>query len=240
MLMRQNYGEIQCFNSNFTIPLNLTFTADNFGFNVNPASISGGYEMDISGNTQVRNGQLRIGATAGNAVLTSNNLNVSTITCSTINGQALPYPYGSFTANTNQILGTSAAISTVFDRTEYARGISLVGGTSSAQVAVSTSGLYKWLASPQFDTSSGGQQTVSFWFQKNGTNIDRSASRATIQNNGELFSAVEIYEQMNAQDTISVLFTSTDNNMSLASYAASGVVPQVPSMILTGQKVADV
>ena len=240
MLMRQNYGEIQCYNSNFTIPLNMYFNADNFGFNVLPGNISGNFEMDISGSTQIRYGQLRVGLPPGSAVLTSNNLNVSTITCSTINGQALPYPYGSFTANTSQILGTSAAISTFFDRTEYARGISLVGGTSSARVAVSTSGLYKWLASPQFDTSSGGQQTVNFWFQKNGTNIDRSASRATIQNNGELFSAVEIYEQMNAQDTISVLFTSTDNNMSLASYAATGVVPAVPSMILTGQKVADV
>ena len=159
---------------------------------------------------------------------------------STINGQSLPYPYGSFTVNASQIIGTpNTAVSSIFDRTEYANGISIVG-TSSPLIAVSTSGLYRWIASPQFDTTSGGSQNVSFWFQKNGSNIPRSASRATVANNAELFSAVEIYEQMNAQDTLSFCFTSSDTNMSLSYYPASGVVPDNPALILNGNKIADI
>lgn len=240
VLMRQNYGEIQCFNSNFTIPLNLQFTADNFGFNVNPASISGGYEMDISGNTQIRYGQLRVGFGNPGSIVTSNTVSTSAVLASTINGQRLPYPYGSFSVNANQTIGTpNTAVSTIFDTTEYANGISIVNGTSPS-LAVSTSGLYRWIASPQFNTTSGGANPVSFWFQKNGSNIPRSASKATVANNATLFSAVEIYEQMNAQDTLSFCFTSSDTNMNLSYFPATGVVPANPALILNGQKIAEI
>jgi len=159
--------------------------------------------------------------------------------CSTINGQSLPYPYGSFTVNANQTIGVpNTAVSTIFDTTEYANGISIVGGTSP-RVAVSTTGLYRWLASPQFNTTSGGANPVSFWFQKNGVNIPRSASRATVANNATLFSAVEIYEQMNAQDTLSFCFTSSDTNMNLSYLPASGVVPVAPALILNGNKISE-
>jgi hypothetical protein len=242
LLARVGYSEIQSFNSNFTTATNLKFRADNFGFNVDPGNIPGGIELDISGNTQIEYGSLKVGTSnlPGYAELGPTNLMVSTATISTINGQSLPYPYGSFTVNASQIIGNpNTAVSTIFDRTEYANGISIVG-TSSPLIAVSTSGLYRWIASPQFDTSSGGSQNVSFWFQKNGSNIARSASRATVANNAELFSAVEIYEQMNAQDTLSFCFTSSDTNMSLAYYPASGVVPDNPALILNGNKIADI
>jgi hypothetical protein len=158
---------------------------------------------------------------------------------STINGQRLPYPYGSFTANTSQLLGVAnTALSTILDTTERAVDISIVGGTGT-RVAVSTSGVYRWLASPQFDTSSGGQNVVSFWFQQNGVAVPRSASRQTIQNNGELFTSVEIITYMNAFDYIETCFTSADTNMNLAYYPASGVVPAIPSLILNGQKIAE-
>ena len=159
--------------------------------------------------------------------------------CSTINGQALPYPYGSFTANFSQLLGVAGtSLSTIYDTTEINNGIYLVGA-STTKVAVSTSGVYRWIASPQFDTSSGGQNTVEFWFQQNGTPLPRTASRMTIQNNGELFSCVEIMTKMNAQDYIETCFTSADTNMNLAYYPASGVVPAVPAIILNGQKIAE-
>jgi hypothetical protein len=158
---------------------------------------------------------------------------------STINGQRLPYPYGSFTANTSQTLGVAnTALSTIMDTTERAVGISIVGGTGT-RVAVSTSGVYRWLASPQFDTTSGGQNDVSFWFQQNGTAIPRSASRQTIQNNGEIFTSVEVITYMDAFDYIETCFTSADTNMNLAYYAATGVIPAVPSLILNGQKIAE-
>ena len=169
----------------------------------------------------------------------SNAFSTPSILTSTLNGQKLPYPYGSFTINTSQIIGVpNTAVSTIFDTTEYANGISIVG-VSGPQIAVSSSGLYRWLASPQFDTTSGGVNEVAFWFQKNGSNIPRSASRATVANNAELFSAVEIFEKMNSQDTLSFCFTSADTNMKLSYLGASGVIPENPALILVGQKIAD-
>ena len=172
-------------------------------------------------------------------ILNSAYTSTTALYCSTINGQALPYPYGSFTVNTNQTIGVpNTAVSTIFDTTEIANGISIVGGTGT-KIAVSTSGVYRFLASPQFNTTSGGANPVDFWFQQNGSNIPRSASRATVANNATLFSAVEIMTKMNAQDTLQFCFTSSDTNMNLAYLGATGVAPVAPALILTGQKIAD-
>lgn len=158
---------------------------------------------------------------------------------STLNGQSLPYPYGAFTANTSQTLGADLAISTILDTTEAsAGGISIVGGTGS-KVAVSTTGIYRILASPQFDTTSGGQNTVDFWLAKNGVNVPRSASKMTIQNNGEVFTSVEVILPMNAQDYVETLFTSTDTNMTLNTFAATAIVPEVPALIFNINKIAE-
>ena len=158
---------------------------------------------------------------------------------STLNGQSLPYAYGAFTANTAQTIGTDLAISTILDTTEAsAGGISIVGGTGS-KVAVSTTGIYRILASPQFDTTSGGQNTVDFWLAKNGVNVPRSASKLTIQNNGEIFTSVEVILPMDAQDYVETLFTSADTNMTLNTFAATGIVPEVPALIFNINKIAE-
>jgi hypothetical protein len=174
-------------------------------------------------------------------VLTASYTSTGSMLVSSINGQSLPYAYGSFTANSNQTIGVpNTAVSTIFDTTEISLGgVSVVGGVGT-RVAVSTGGTYRFLASPQFDTTSGGQNTVDFWFQKNGVAVPRSASKMTIQNNGEVFSSVETILPMNAQDYIETCFTSADTNMNLASFAASGVVPAVPGCIFNVQKIADV
>ena len=166
-------------------------------------------------------------------------VSTTSLLVSTINGQSLPYAYGAFTANTAQTIGTDLAISTILDTTEAsAGGISIVGGTGT-KVAVSTTGIYRILASPQFDTTSGGQNTVDFWLAKNGVNIPRSASKLTIQNNGEIFTSVEVILPMDAQDYVETLFTSTDINMTLNTFAATGVVPEVPALIFNINKIAE-
>jgi hypothetical protein len=174
-------------------------------------------------------------------VLTASYTSTGSMLVSSINGQSLPYAYGSFTANSNQTIGVpNTAVSTIFDTTEISLGGVSGGGGVGTRVAVSTGGTYRFVASPQFDTTSGGQNTVDFWFQKNGVAVPRSASKMTIQNNGEVFSSVETILPMNAQDYIETCFTSADTNMNLASFAASGVVPAVPGCIFNVQKIADV
>lgn len=117
LLMRQSYGEIAVFDNTFTTPYNLLFRADNFGFNVLPTDIPGGIEFDISGNTQIEYGSLKVGTQAapGNAVMTSNNLNISTITTSSITVNAIngyPYPWTSTLANSASSFTVDGSIAT--------------------------------------------------------------------------------------------------------------------------------
>lgn len=168
-----------------------------------------------------------------------NALSTTSLLVSSINGSApLPYPYASFTGNYNQVLGIPNSVaSTIMDTTEIASGIYLVGASTS-KVAVSTTGVYRFSASPQFDTSSGGQQLVEFWFQKNGVAVPRSASRMTIQNNGEIFASVETIMPMDTYDYVETCFTSSDGNMSLSYTPASVNVPAVPGIIFNVTKLA--
>jgi len=183
--------------------------------------------------------------TLTNLLLNASTIHVSSqsFTCippvfvSSINGVGYPLTYGSFTANSTQTLTTNVAISTVLDTVEAASGIALASASSS-RVVVNSPGVYRFQASPQFDTSSGGQNTVDFWFAKNGNAVPRSASKMTIQNNGEVFSSVEIVLDMNTNDYVEVLWTSSDNNMTCSAFAAAGVIPAVPALILNAQKIA--
>lgn len=80
LLMRQNYAELQSFNSNFTTPLDMRFKADNFAFNLDTQNIVGGIEVDISGSTQIENGFLRVGTRdAAGTEIYDQYINISTI-----------------------------------------------------------------------------------------------------------------------------------------------------------------
>lgn len=148
---------------------------------------------------------------------------------SSINDQALPYAFGSFTANTAQtVLGASVATPVRFDTTEMASGVSLLNVSS---IQVSRTGNYRLLASPQFDTTSGGQQTVDFWLQKNASNVPRTNSKMTIQNNGEVFTSVEFLQFLSTGETVGVAFGSTDTGMRINNFGESAYAPSTPSMI---------
>jgi hypothetical protein len=130
LLARVGYSEIQSFNSNFTTATNLLFTADNFGFNVNPADITGGIEMDISGNTQVR-GDLYV----------TGEVYTSTITgLQTINGKDI-YTFGEFlTTSTVTVSAANTPTIIPFDTNTVGNQVSL----SSGAIAVAQAGLYEF------------------------------------------------------------------------------------------------
>ena len=150
-----------------------------------------------------------------------------------------PNPYGSFSSTQAQTV-TGANVTTImtYNNTDVASQIYFSG----SKIYVQATGVYRVLSSVQFDTSSGGAQRVTYWYRKNGTNIDNTASTFTIANNGENVGTVEIMVSLLAGDYVELVMISPDSNMTAAYTAPTGVapnnVPAVPSIITVIQKIA--
>jgi hypothetical protein len=72
------------------------------------------------------------------------------------------------------------------------------------------------------------------WFRKNGTDIPNSAMYLNIQNNqSEILQAFNLLVEMKALDYLEVMWEVGNINAEMAAFAATGVHPAVPSIILT-------
>jgi hypothetical protein len=214
LLSRTAYSEIQSFNSNFTTPLNLIFNADNFGFNVPSASITGGIEMDISGNTQVR-GDLTV--TGTEYVSTISNLKF-------VNTKDI-YTFGEFlTLSTITIAAANTPTVIPFDTNTVGNEVSLVSGA----IEVSQSGLYEFKVSIQFDKTGGGVDVVDFWVRVNGNDVANTASQVVVNGTqGETLGTCFYYLSLNASDKVEIVFASGDATME-AAYFPAWVTPGDP------------
>jgi hypothetical protein len=165
-----------------------------------------------------------------NGIVQAENISTTAIQCSTINGVELPSKYGSFTANNTQIVtAANTATDAVLDTTEIGSGVILASPTL---VRVQATGVYRILASPQFATTSGGQNVADFWIVLNGTAVPRTNSQMTIQNNGQVFSSVEVILALANGDAVGCAFGSADSNMALT-YYPPGLAgnPETPALI---------
>ena len=150
-----------------------------------------------------------------------------------------PLPYGSFSSTQNQtVSGANTTTVMTYNTADYSSQITFSGSRITPQ----STGVYRVLSSVQFDTTSGGARSVTYWYRKNGTNIDNTASTFTISNNGENVGTVEILVALNAGDYIELVMQSPDANMTASYTAPSGVapnnIPAIPSIITVIQKLA--
>jgi len=143
--------------------------------------------------------------------------------------------YGQFSYNNDVIVsGANVATPIPYDTTEIAQFCAYSGST----IEVLKAGVWKFAYSVQLDKNGGGTSYVDIWLKKNGVNIDRSSSRATVVGQtGENFVYCEYILQLNLYDKIQVYFTSPDNTMKIAYFPSSGSppndVPDVPAIITT-------
>ena len=142
--------------------------------------------------------------------------------------------YGQFYDTTTQTVGTvNTAQSVTFNTTDISDGVRL-RSPSTSEVEVDTEGLYNFQTSIQIDTTSGGTDLLWFWFRKNGTDIANSACQVQIQgNNAELLQSFNLLIGMKAGDYVELMWASNDLDAELATFAASGFYPAIPSVILT-------
>jgi hypothetical protein len=111
---------------------------------------------------------------------------------------------------------------------------------SSTNVTVAAAGVYSVNSSIQFANSDSSNHTSTFWFRKNGTNIANSASVISVPkvaDGGKTLAQVTIFESMSINDYVQLVWSVDNTAVTLDYSSASGVIPEVPSVILNMQRI---
>ena len=140
--------------------------------------------------------------------------------------------YGSFydtTTQTGTVINTAKAIT--FNTTDLSNGVFL---STTSRVMIDTEGVYNFDTSFQLDKTAGGTAIFDFWFRLNGVDVTDSASRIRVQgNNAEVFSSLNYFFDLKANDYVELMFSVDDLSVELTSFAAAAPHPGIPSIILT-------
>ena len=140
--------------------------------------------------------------------------------------------YGSFydtTTQTGTVINTAKAIT--FNTTDLSNGVFL---STTSRVMVDTEGVYNFDTSFQLDKTAGGTAIFDFWFRLNGVDVTDSASRIRVQgNNAEVFSSLNYFFDLKANDYVELMFSVDDLSVELTSFPAAAPHPGIPSIILT-------
>jgi hypothetical protein len=141
--------------------------------------------------------------------------------------------YGSFYDTTTQaatVINTAKAIT--FNTTYLSNGVFI--GTPTSRIIVDSEGIYNFDTSFQLDKTAGGTGIFDFWFRLNGVDVPDSCSRIRIQgNNAEIFSSLNFFFDLKANDYVELMFSVTDLSVEVTAFAASAPHPGIPSIILT-------
>ena len=141
--------------------------------------------------------------------------------------------YGSFydtTTQTATVINTATAIT--FNTTDLSNGVFI--GSPTSRIVVDSEGIYNFDTSFQLDKTAGGTGEFYFWFRLNGVDVPDSASQIRIQgNNAEIFSSLNYFFDLKANDYVELMFSVSDLTVEIAAFAAAAPVPGIPSIILT-------
>ena len=141
--------------------------------------------------------------------------------------------YGSFYDTTTQVATViNTATEITFNTTDLSQGVFI--GSPSSRIIVDSEGIYNFDTSFQLDKTSGGTAVFDFWFRLNGVDVANSASRISVQgNNAEIFSSLNYFFDLKANDYVELMFSVTDLSVELKTFAAAVPHPAIPSIILT-------
>lgn len=144
-----------------------------------------------------------------------------------------PTPHASYydtTTQTNPVADTVNLFTYNSVVTEY----EVTRGTPTSKIYVSNTGVYNIQFSAQLDKTGGSASSVYIWPRVNGVNIPNSASKVVIDGpNSEIIPAWNFVLVLEARDYFELAWQSSDTDVVIREEAASGNVPEIPSVILT-------
>jgi len=141
------------------------------------------------------------------------------------------YIGGSFTSTADQpIPQLPNTLAVTYNVTELSNGVTVVGGSC---LTVAEDGVYAFDISPQLYHTGGSGTIITFWAKLNGVNMPRSASSLEMgNNNNRTLPFLQLDIPMTAGQCLEWFFTQTGVNTSLEHFAASGPIPEIPSVIV--------
>lgn len=92
--------------------------------------------------------------------------------------------FATFVSDTDQTTTANTDTAIAWDSRPYGSGI--VFGASSSQILFEEAGLYLLAFSTQITSQSANLKTAYFWPRVNGTNIENSTIKVSLDSNGEL------------------------------------------------------
>jgi hypothetical protein len=148
--------------------------------------------------------------------------------------------YGSFYDTTIQTNVASTARSMSLNTTDITNGVSISGSTNpfNTYIKVANAGVYDIQFSAQVDKTDSGTDEIWIWIRKNGTDISDTATSVQLQGNGAHYVAAwNFFVNAAAGDYFQLMWYSPDANVRLHAESAFGIVPGIPSLIVTANRV---
>jgi hypothetical protein len=146
-----------------------------------------------------------------------------------------PKPHGSFYDTTTQTNPVASAVNLMKVNSTYDDAETVFSVTRDTnKIYVAETGVYNIQFSAQLDKTGGSATDVFIWIRVNGTNVPHSASKVVIDGpNAELVAAWNWMLTLVAGDYFEIAWQSADTGVVLLAQAASGNIPEIPSVIVT-------
>jgi hypothetical protein len=144
--------------------------------------------------------------------------------------------YGAFSSNVTQInKGANQINAMSADTTEANNGVILSANT---RFVVQNAGVYNIQFSAQFAKTANGNDILSVWFRKNGSDIPRSNTITNVLDAGGVkigLAAWNYVDTFNANDYIEIMWSAAETTMELLYQGTQTgpVRPATPSLIVT-------
>lgn len=154
------------------------------------------------------------------------------------NTAGLRVPYGAFSDFTSQTTTANTATLMALDTTDFSNGVTLVTGS---KITVANAGIYNLQFSAQIQSLDVAPQDVYIWLKQNGTDITGSTGRVGLparKSAGDPFHDIKgwnYFLSMNANDYVQIYWSTTDVDVTIQTYAASGspTKPSTASVVAT-------
>ena len=161
----------------------------------------------------------------------SNKAEFVNINSGNISGIVTGY-YGNFFDTTIQtIVGVSTHQPVTLNTTDLSNQVSIA---NSSHIVIANSGIYNIQFSLQIDKTQGSGAHIYIWLRKNGLDVPNSATELAVQGtSSEIVAAWNFVVSSNANDYYELIISATDIHIRLKAVSATGVVPAIPSVIVS-------
>jgi hypothetical protein len=142
--------------------------------------------------------------------------------------------YGNFSSNTEQTAAqTNTPYAVVYDTNGTTCGHVVLDNINKSNVICQHQGLYNFDFKLQATSSNASRSNIWIWARVNGVDIQRSASKLTIESNGgEIAPSWSFRLPMNANDVFQLMWATDSTSVKLSAPTGTAFAPSTPSALL--------